>query len=158
MEAAPDHALRNRFDLELGALATFICGPELADRIDCLRLQEEAYSTAKSIPVPFQARFLRGDLLVLSINVFREEIELLLQPYTAGAIAYQESGMRSTVSEIDRNFEDKAGRLTLLHRLVLVMLFREGHVVRACSLMLGTRDAVIEVVRDEGLARLSDSS
>jgi hypothetical protein len=89
------------------------------------------------------------------IQALRREVEELIRPYEE--LARSNVGAKEALEwpEVLSSLELRANQLNLLHRLVLVMIFREGYVVRACGLMLGCRDSVVQILQDEGLTRLS---
>ncbi len=150
-------ALRTRYEPELRALSRFICGHEYVSMASGVFIDDEAIARAASISAGFQKGFLRGELLTAAIRHFRCEIRELLRPYEQVAEANTKwnsiwsNGVTAPCLELRRD------HLNLLHRLVLIMLFREGYVVRACGLMLGCHDTIIHILRDEGLARINFS-
>ncbi len=143
-----ENRMRERFQQELDGLAIFICGTEFADQRGRLSLDLQTYTSAESIPTAFQVRYLRRSLLVLAISVFRSELDALLQPYLAIAAPKTESSITGPPLP-RRDIATGGDGVTLLHRLLMVMIFRDGYAIRECSLMLKSRDAVIEAVRSE---------
>ena len=148
-------ALRQRAESELRALSRFICGHEYGASANGLFLDDGTLSRATAIDSSFQISFLRGELLWTAIQVFRLSINDLLRPYEELARLNTQAPTTWDRPSAPPTLKSNGDHLNLLHRLVLVMIFREGYVIRACGLMLGCRDSVVEVLRDEGLTRLN---
>src|SRR5579863_2181508 len=146
--------IQKRYGSELEDLARFICGAEDGQASKSVALEEDIITRAARLSPPFQGQFLRRELLRLIINLRRDEVSDLLRPYEN-----REKAAHCHCAPLDdaarKPLEHLGNRLSLLHRLVLVMIDREGYTVSTCGTMLGCRDHIVGKVYDDGLTCLS---
>lgn len=145
-EAREPEDIRRRFEQDLADLARFICGREFAQTADTLKLDSDVFRRAAKLFPRFQGPFLRRELLELAINVLRDEINDLLR--YCDLTAKTDTQSHSEPGERDLG-PDR--HLPLVHRLVLVMIYRQGYVAHTCGAMLGCRDDVVDRIHRDGL-------
>jgi hypothetical protein len=149
-ETAELEHLHERFEHDLADLARFICGREFAHKVNTLRLEGDVWRRAAKLAPLSQSPVLRRELLELIINVLRDEVKDLLRCYSFAA----QTNPRSHRQPTEQHLGHRGHHLSILHRLVLVMIYRQGYVTHTCGAMLGCRDDVVGRIHLEGLLRM----
>jgi hypothetical protein len=139
--------IHRRFAQDLADLARFICGREFAQTVNMLRLESDVLRRAAKLFPRFQGPFLRRELMELIINVLRDEIADLLRCYGSTA----QTCPRRHCQPPEQGLGLGGHHLSLVHRLVLLMIYRQGYVAHTCGAMLGCRDDVVDRIHHDGL-------
>lgn len=139
--------IHKRLGQDLADLARFICGREFAQTVNMLRLDSDVWRRAAKLFPSFQSPCLRRELLELIINVLRDEVNDLLRGYCLTSQTDTQSHRHPAERDLGRG----GHYLSLVHRLVLVMIYRQGYVAHTCGAMLGCRDDVVDRIHFEAL-------
>ena len=108
---------------------------------------------AKSSKIPGHSRlrWLRHEFIALAVSLKRDELDVYLVRYRT----LPKSDLLPFSSTLSCRLILDDDPQAMLHRVVLMMMFREGYAWRDCSRLLRTTEPIIEQIFEESLLWLS---
>lgn len=147
-----DTVKENRVWEEAKSIAAYLCSDNPVQEALLLENSEPICAKVAGPPSPFQLRALRREIIRACIEICWDEIYVLILSY--GSTESQQHDLISYLVPVERlqaRLGDTTGRLNLLQRLTLLMVYREDYSARECASMLNTTDWVVHAICNHSL-------